>query len=280
MALSLDPALSLQPWIALAIGNSRLHWALMEGDRIRQTWHTAHPPADKLTPSPQDWNQWRSHSPAFSHPCFAQTTTYPLLCLASVVPSQTQLWQSYPHCLTLTSSDVPLQNIYPSFGLDRAITLWGAGMTYGWPTLIIDAGTALTFTGADATATLIGGSILPGVRLQLRSLQSNTAALPLVELPPNLPPRWATDTASAIQSGIIFGIKAAITEAIKAWLSLYPESQVVLTGGDSDTLYRYLQLEDLSTLDSLQPSAFHGDPHLIFRGIARLKFAGQPPKRA
>jgi type III pantothenate kinase len=68
------------------------------------------------------------------------------LYLASVVPSQTALWQTYPDVHIITLDQVPLQGVYPTLGIDRALALWGAGETWGWPMLVIDAGTALTLT--------------------------------------------------------------------------------------------------------------------------------------
>jgi type III pantothenate kinase len=86
-----------------------------------------------------------------------------VLSLASVVPNQTALWQDYSNVHEITLDQVPLQGIYPTLGIDRALALWGAGETWGWPMLVIDAGTALTLTGADANRCLIGGAILPGL---------------------------------------------------------------------------------------------------------------------
>lgn len=60
----------------------------------------------------------------------------------------------------------------------------------GWPVLVVDCGSALTFTAADARGTLAGGAILPGVRLQLAVLGTRTAQLPSdIVLPDELPPR-------------------------------------------------------------------------------------------
>lgn len=83
---------------------------------------------------------------------------FPLpLVLASVVPSQTLLWQAYPQVQVLTLDHIPLGGTYPTLGIDRALALWGVGSTWGWPALSIDAGTSLTFTGATAAASLVGG---------------------------------------------------------------------------------------------------------------------------
>lgn len=90
-------------------------------------------------------------------------------------PQQTELWlapvgsaplpPASPWVHQLELSQVPLRDPYPGLGLDRALALWAAGIHYGWPCLVIDAGTALTLTGADCDGSLVGGGDLarPGV---------------------------------------------------------------------------------------------------------------------
>jgi len=47
------------------------------------------------------------------------------LYLASVVPSQTALWQTYPDVHVITLNQVPLQSVF-TLGIDRALALcWG-----------------------------------------------------------------------------------------------------------------------------------------------------------
>lgn len=56
--------------------------------------------------------------------------------------------------------------------------------------MVVDCGSALTFTACDESGKLSGGAILPGVRLQLGALGTRTAQLPSdVVLPEALPPR-------------------------------------------------------------------------------------------
>lgn len=60
----------------------------------------------------------------------------------------------------------------------------------GWPVMVVDCGSALTFTAGNRHGRLAGGAILPGVRLQLAALGTRTAQLPSdVTLPEQLPPR-------------------------------------------------------------------------------------------
>ena len=210
-------------WLALIIGNSRLHWGLFNQNQLTKAWDTNYllSPHLPIPPSP--------HLPS------------PPLFIASVVPTQTKLWQNYPNAKFITLNEIPLNNLYPTLGIDRALALLGAGETWGFPMLVIDAGTALTFTGADNYRNLIGGAILPGLGLQFSTLTNKTGQLPNVELPQQLPQRYAVNTSEAIQSGIVYTLLAGIKDFIEAWLEDFPESNVVITGGDRTLLFNYLK---------------------------------------
>jgi type III pantothenate kinase len=243
-------ALSNQTWFALAIGNSRWHWARFEHDMLQATWAESHRAiGDELNLQVAELGL---ESPIW---------------IASVVPEQTQLWAGYTEARLLSLADVPLSGMYSTFGLDRALAVWGAIVTGGSPVLVIDCGTALTFTGADAQYRLVGGAILPGLRLQFEALGQKTALLPtLPRSHAATPPRWALNTEEAIVSGILHTVVAGIQSFMQAWWQDFPQSRVVMTGGDSDQLYQGLQQQtpDLATRISR-------DPHLIFRGIQAIK---------
>lgn len=249
-----------QPWLALMIGNSRLHWALFVGEKLEAAWDTPY----------LDESAVQQLSKCQTPKDFVATlpiTALPLpIYLASVVPSQTALWQSYPQISCITLEQVPLDQLYPTLGIDRALALLGAGEVWGFPMLVIDAGTALTFTGANADRHLVGGAILPGVSLQLHSLGQRTANLPLVEMADNLPSRWAVNTPAAIQSGVIYSLMAAINDFIQAWWQEFPDSRVVLTGGDRTLLLKYLQLQFPQLAARVM-----AERNLIFWGIRALR---------
>lgn len=244
-------------WLGLMIGNSRLHWGYFAGQKLLKTWSNEYffirdqtiknkLPKEIIGDNINNLNQ----------------ANLPLY-LASVVPEQTVIWQQYRHTKVITLDHIPLKNIYPTLGIDRALAVWGAAQTLGLPTLVIDAGTALTFTGVDQEFSLVGGAILPGLGLQLRTLAHQTAALPHVELPLQLPQRWAKSTSAAIESGVIYTVLAAVQNFIHSWWQQFPASKIVLTGGDATMLIHYLkssQFPDLAT-------KIVTDPNLIFAGI-------------
>lgn len=249
--------------LVLIIGNSRLHWAWFVGDALQEAWDTNH-----LSAETQEQLSAISHLiPEASLPLRqilqqSETQTGFPLYLASVVPDQTKLWQTYPAAKIITLEHLPLSGLYPTLGIDRALAVLGAGETFGYPVLVIDGGTALTFTGADANKQLIGGAILPGLGLQFQSLAQRTAALPATKLPQKLPQRWSKDTPTAIESGVVYTILAGIRDFILDWRCQFPDSKIALTGGDSGVLISYLQVQ----FPEIAPQLI-SDRHLIFWGI-------------
>ncbi len=225
------------------IGNSRLHWALFKEEKLQKSWDTEHIKKAEIENN--------------------ENNTTPLI-LASVVPSQTALWQTYQNVRIITLEQIPLKALYPTLGIDRALAVWGAIAVWGDPMLVIDAGTALTFTGAD-NGQLIGGAILPGLGLQLKSLTQGTANLPKIALPSQIPPRWALNTPAAIQSGVVHAVVAVVRDFILDWWRLFPLSQVVFTGGDRTLLITYLQTQFPEIAARLT-----ADPHLVFWGMRSL----------
>ena len=175
------------------------------------------------------------------------------------------LWQTYPQATVITLNDLPLKGLYPTLGIDRALAVLGAGEKFGWPVLAIDAGTALTLTGMDEHRQLIGGAILPGFRLQLKSLWKGTASLPDVEIPPELPDRWGLNTPASIQSGVSYSIVAGVRDFIHEWRRDYPQSNIAIAGGGGPGLLAYLQAQNSAIADV---AIF--DPHLVLWGMENI----------
>ena len=91
-------------------------------------------------------------------------------------------------------------------------------------------------------------------------LSQGTAALPKIDLPEQLPPRWAQDTQGAIASGILYTVKAGLKSFIDDWLTQYPESQLIITGGDGLQLKQFVQPSNLVKFN----------PDLVLEGFIAL----------
>ena len=264
----MSPVIQISPWLALVIGNTRLHWAVFMGNTLRGTWHTRHlhqADVDTLLACQFGVEGWASLT-TMSVPQMlddlAKNSDAGTIALyvASVVPSQLALWQTYSGLQVITLKRVPLANLYPTMGIDRALNLLGAGDRYGWPVLVIDAGTALTFTAGDV-GQFWGGAILPGLTLQFKALQDHTAALPQVTPETKLPDRWAQTTPEAIQSGIMYGVVAIVQDFLADWYRQYPNTQAILTGGDGARLLAWLDTQ------KRPKSVVQWDANLMFWGM-------------
>lgn len=272
-----------EPWLALIIGNTRLHWGFFYQETLNGVWHTPHLTAhsvEHLVSNGFKSIAWQSIEtiettveitvPLAQSRCLNQAISLSSLWIASAVPTQTALWRSLNDSVAaniVERSQIPLSGLYPTLGIDRAINLLGAGNTVGWPALVIDSGTALTFTAGvqqSGRNALYGGAILPGIRLQAQSLAQQTAALGefVTTADAILPERWATDTAGAIASGLTYSTTSAIIDYLSDWWQHFPAGKAVLTGGDGPVLYALLQQRAPAIAARVQM-----DSYLMFWGM-------------
>jgi len=80
--------------------------------------------------------------------------------------------------------------------------------------IVVDFGTATTICPISANKEYLGGVILPGMRLSMESLQSNTAKLPRVRIVKPIKV-LGSSTVESIQAGLYYGQLAAVKEIIK-----------------------------------------------------------------
>ncbi|MCX7025676.1 MAG: type III pantothenate kinase [Spirochaetes bacterium] len=97
--------------------------------------------------------------------------------------------------------------------------------------IIVDFGTALTFTGVSGDGTIMGVAIAPGLGTAVQSLSRDTAQLP--DVPLSAPPSvMGTNTIQAIQSGIVFGFTGLVEGIVgRMKRDLGTEARVIATGG-------------------------------------------------
>lgn len=276
---------TLEPWLALVIGNTRLHWGLFEQGELTQVWHTPHLESELATRlqasrfAAEVWQRVPELSDSSQLQQQFSAVRPRSIWIASVVPEQTAIWanrraieddRAQISSFVVERSRIPLKNIYPTLGIDRAINLLGAGHTVGWPVLVVDAGTALTFTIGE-NQTVKGGAILPGVRLQAGALARKSAALVTGvlwsgERAEQLPGRWAMDTTGAIASGLIYGAISTLQDYLTDWWHQLPQGKVVLTGGDGPWLHALLQQKTPEIASRVKV-----DSHLMFWGMERYR---------
>lgn len=145
-------------------------------------------------------------------------------------------------------------------GSDRIINAVAAYNTYGGPSIVIDFGTATTFTVINENADFLGGAIALGIKVSMDALVSNTAKLPKIELvePSSV---IGKTTVQNMQSGLIYGTIGQVKYIIeKIKEELNAPAKVIATGGLSelvanegiiDTIDRTLSLRGLNIIYNL-----------------------------
>ncbi len=131
---------------------------------------------------------------------------------------------------------IPLAQVPPWLGVDRALVGWRAWQRSQAPVLVADAGTALSLTRVDRSGSFAGGRIQAGRALQLRALARHTDQLPPTAAAPlrageALAP-WPRQTEDAMETGVRQGLVAAVAQAWRELRGLEPDCHLWITGGD------------------------------------------------
>ncbi|SNS08016.1 type III pantothenate kinase [Belliella buryatensis] len=140
-------------------------------------------------------------------------------------------------------------------GTDLMCNVTAAFERFSQATIIVDFGTALTFTVVDDQGKVLGVNIVPGLKTAVRALFAHTSKLPEVDLKF---PKSAIgkNTIESIQAGILHGYTGLVNgmlETIQAEIQL--PMKIIATGGLSsilsnlqntfDEVDRYLTLEGI-----------------------------------
>ena len=195
---------------ALLIGNSRWHWA--EWNQAQWRFDHTEPDPQRLGSQPMVW---------------AAVGTIPPQLLDAPSFSRLQL------------QHVPLAGCPPWLGVDRALGAWEAWrreQNSPEPSarglLLADAGTVLSLTLLDGRGHFLGGQLMPGLTLQLRSMGQGTTLLPdevkLDQLPKD---RFPAATDEAMRRGVIQSVVAAVQDAQRS-----SGASLWLCGGDASLL--------------------------------------------
>ena len=146
-----------------------------------------------------------------------------------------------------------------TLGADRVVTAVRASRTVPMPCVIVDLGTATTFTVLDQTGALVGSAIAAGVRLGLTSLKEYAAQLPSVGLETMPRSVLGKTTAEAMQVGAVYGAAAMIDGLIDRYAEALGQTPtVLLTGGMAHTVRPYLRTRTIH------------EPLLALRGLADI----------
>jgi type III pantothenate kinase len=122
--------------------------------------------------------------------------------------------------------------------------------------IVVDFGTALTFTAVAEPGDLLGVAIAPGLNSAAAALSRNTAQLPRVRLTPP-PSAIGRNTVHSIQSGVVFGYIGLVEALIRRMRDeMGGKACAVATGGLAQVIAplseEFAVIEPWLTLDGLR----------------------------
>ncbi|MBX2814349.1 MAG: type III pantothenate kinase [Saprospiraceae bacterium] len=108
--------------------------------------------------------------------------------------------------------------------------------------LVIDAGTCITYDLIRKGQFYDGGNISPGIHMRLKAMNTFTDALPMVEADREI--KFHGDsTKTALQVGAIWGAALEMRGFIQEYRERHGELNIVLTGGDAPYFVNRLKTE-------------------------------------
>lgn len=128
---------------------------------------------------------------------------------------------------------------------------------YEAPIMVIDMGTASTISVVDKGGVILGGAIMPGVRLSLNALSATAAQLPEISLddPGDI---IGKNTIDSMKSGVIYGAASMVDGMIDRIEKKMGRVTVVATGGLSGSIIHHCSHE------------IHYEPDLQMNGLYLL----------
>ena len=237
--------------LAIDIGNTNIKIGIFDGDESRATWNIAtgiHRTADEYGGVLLNLMERKKVSPS--------KITGIALCsvVPPLVPAFVELCRKYLDCEPLvveagvkTGMRIRLDNPR-EVGSDRVVDAVAAQHLYGKPLIIVDLGTATTFSVVSQEGDYLGGAIAPGIVIATEALYTRTAALPRIRLSR---PEQAIgrSTVAAMQSGIIFGHVGLIEGMIRRIeQELGNKAKVIATGGQA-----YFLAQEIPIIEIVNP---------------------------
>ncbi len=141
---------------------------------------------------------------------------------------------------------VPITNKYKNpyeVGIDRLVNGFAVVKKYGYPSIVIDFGTAVTFDVINEKGEYVGGAIFPGIDASVEALFYKTAKLPSVNLQ-SVTQIIGKTTVDSIKSGLYHGyisIVEGVVEKINKEAGY--KHRVIITGGNGKLISEGLKID-------------------------------------
>jgi type III pantothenate kinase len=245
--------------LAVDIGNTNIVWGIYDGSSLAGHWRLA---TDSKKTADEYGILFTNLLGAAGFPSRRMTGAI----VSSVVPALTATFEEvidrYFHQRPMvvnaeTDTGLTLRYANPKeIGSDRLVNAAAAFRKYRRDLIVVDFGTATTFCVITKEGEYLGGVIAPGLGISAEALFVRAAKLSKVEF---ARPKTVvgTDTASSIQSGLLFGY-AGLVDALVRRIEqeLGRTALVIATGGLSAVVApettSIQKIEPLLTLEGLE----------------------------
>lgn len=220
--------------LTVDVGNSNIVAGIWAGEELLHSWRI-HTVAKKTE------DEYSTIFRSLFRDAKLEPTAVRGVCLSSVVPSLTAAMSAM--LARITGRDVvvlgpdiyarlPINVVNPyEVGADLVADAMAAYRKCGGACVVVDFGTALTFTVVDASGTMQGVAIAPGLGTAVNALSRDTAQLPYVQLAAP-PAPFGKNTVHAIQAGVVYGFTGLVEYMIeRIKVEVGENLKVVATGG-------------------------------------------------
>ncbi len=234
--------------LTIDIGNTTIAFGVFQGKKIKSTWKV-------------------STQSVFSKKAIRLPKDIDVAIISSVVPKATpvvkkMVAKKYNIRPLVLGENIkaPIKNLYRNprqVGQDRLVDAVAVKELYGYPAVVIDFGTAITFDVINKKGEYVGGIIVPGIETSVKALSREAALLPIIKVsaPKEL---LGKDTVSSMKSGIFHGFGALCDGLVAKLKAKYGPMRVIATGGHARLMSKFSR------------SIPKVDPNLTLRGLRSI----------
>ncbi len=246
--------------IAVNIGNTHITFGLVDGKTVNDTVMSL------KTDSKKTCFEYAFEIKQILDLCSFDIINIEGAIISSVVPPMTRILKDALKMLTKrevlvvgagVKSGIHIYTDDPgSVAGDLVAMAVGAKEEYDLPCVIVDMGTAATFTVVDEEGRFVGGAFMPGVNISLDALSDGASLLPKIDV--TSPKKAiASSTVDCMRSGIVYGYAGAVDGIIDRFASELGRepATIVTTGSMAELICSYSKRKTVT------------DEHLLLKGL-------------
>lgn len=231
------------------VGNSRIKWVVWDGGAYRQRGQANHREGSWAELVDRLWRDLPQPSRVLIVSVAGAEVAAALRGWVS------QHWALEAEFIVSTAAACGVRNAYAQperLGADRWVAMIAARALTRDLCYVVDCGTAITIDAVAADGQHLGGLIIPGMRLMREALYRETQQIPPEAGEPRL---FGQSTRDCVWGGAAYAVAAAIDGITARMAASHGPGCCLLTGGDADAVFPYLQGE------------YRQEPDLIFMGL-------------